>query len=68
MMQHLDRQIHSAMELGARLKRIDETITLTPQYIQRTSMHERHGRWGAGGMAGEMEEMMELEKPGGFMK
>lgn len=45
MTSHLDSQIQKVIELGQKVRSIDESIASSPHYIQKTTVHER-GRWG----------------------
>jgi len=42
---HLDQQIQRVIGLGNKVRMLDEQIASSPQYIQRTTVHERSGRW-----------------------
>jgi len=44
MSNQLNGHVQKVIELGRKIKSIDETIASNPQYIQKTSVHER-GRW-----------------------
>ncbi len=64
-MRVIDHGLHRVMQLGARLRRIDETVSASTAYLQRTALHERGGRGGGGGGGGwgaggddMLEEMM----------
>jgi COP9 signalosome complex subunit 3 len=46
MTNHLDHQIQKVIGLGNKVRMIDEAIASSTQYLQRTTMHERGGRWG----------------------
>jgi len=49
MMAHMDAQIDRTIALDKKLRTLDELISLTPTYVQRTSgHHDRHARWAAG--------------------
>jgi len=46
MLSHLDNQIGRIAHLERKLKGVDDAISLTPLYVQKTSGHDRHvGRW-----------------------
>jgi len=45
MLEKLDAQIKRTIDLANKLRTIDQEIASSPQYIQKTTMHERHGRW-----------------------
>eukprot|EP01114_Cavostelium_apophysatum_P005231 TRINITY_DN1599_c0_g1_i3.p1 TRINITY_DN1599_c0_g1~~TRINITY_DN1599_c0_g1_i3.p1 ORF type:complete len:435 (-),score=127.73 TRINITY_DN1599_c0_g1_i3:118-1422(-) len=56
----LDHQIQKVIDLGKKVRTLDETIASSAQYIQKSTMHERGGgRWGA-----EAFDDFEAEKPG----
>lgn len=50
MMAYMDTQIDRTIMLEKKLKNLDELISLTPAYVQRTSGHERHAKWAVGDM------------------
>lgn len=54
---NLDEKISQVVALERKLKAIDDAISLTPQYVQKTSGHDRHGRWGT-----------DVDEPSGFDK
>jgi len=46
MMQHIDDQINKLIFLEKKLKGVDDAISITPVYVQKTTGHDRHaGRW-----------------------
>jgi len=61
----LDSQIQKVIELGQKVRAVDEGIASSPHYLQRTSMHERT-RWGEyGGEDFEgLEKSMSMGGPG----
>jgi len=44
---HLDQQIQKVIDIGKRLRTIDESIASSPHYLQKTTVHERGSRWGS---------------------
>jgi len=55
----LDQQIQTVIDLGKKVRTVDETIASSTTYLQKTAFNERGGnRWG-----GEFEDF-EAEKPG----
>jgi len=52
----LDTQIQRVIDLGKKVRTLDESIASSPHYLQKTTVHERGGRWG------EFEDY-ETEKP-----
>jgi len=62
MLNNLDRQIHSTIDLASKLRLVDEEIASSGEYIQKT-MHER-GRFGGGDF--DDFEMMHGRGPPGF--
>jgi len=57
---HLDQQIQSTIDLGKKVRTVDESIASSANYLQKTAIHERGGnRWG-----GSEYEDFESEKPG----
>jgi COP9 signalosome complex subunit 3 len=69
MLSNIDSQVKRVAEMTGRLKRLDQSIALTPQYVQRTTAHERHSRF-AGGLDSDMDQTMDFDqRPGkGFVK
>jgi COP9 signalosome complex subunit 3 len=63
---YLDRQVQKVIELGQKVRAIDETIASSPHYLQRTSVHER-GRWGEFGEEFEGAEKVMSGVPGKLM-
>lgn len=53
----LDARIQKTIALGQKIRVVDETLGLSPQYLQRTAMQER-------GRFGEMGEDYEMMTPG----
>jgi len=51
----LDGQIQKVMDLGKKVRAVDESIASSANYIQRTTVHERGGRWGEFGVGEEFE-------------
>jgi COP9 signalosome complex subunit 3 len=46
MMQQIDNQINKVVTLERKLRAVDDAISITPAYVQKTSGHDRHaGRW-----------------------
>jgi len=41
----IDAQIRRTIELSTKLRLLDREISSSPSYIQKTTMHERGGRW-----------------------
>lgn len=62
MMNLLDRNIHSTIEIATKLRNVDEDIASSSEYIQKT-MHER-GRFGGGDF--DDFDMMHSRGPPGF--
>lgn len=56
-------QIKRVAELTGRMRRLDQAIALTPQYVQRTTAHERHSRFGVG-LDSDMDQMELDQRPG----
>lgn len=57
----LDSQIQKAIELGKKVKSMDETIACSQNYLQKTSMYERGGgRWS------EIDDFEGAERPPGI--
>jgi len=65
MTSHLDSKIQKVIELGQKVRSIDESIASSAHYIQRTTVHER-GRWGEFGEEFEGVEKV-LGAPGKLM-
>jgi len=61
MLKHMDAQINKTIALERKLKTVDDLISLTPSYVQRTSMgHDRH-RFAPGG---DMDDYHDLGDKG----
>lgn len=46
MLSHIDDQINKVIVLEKRLRGVDDAISVTPAYVQKTTGgHDRHGRW-----------------------
>jgi COP9 signalosome complex subunit 3 len=58
MMQYMDAQIHKSIALERKLKTVDDLISLNPNYVQRTTGHDRHARWAAG----DIDDYHDMEK------
>jgi len=64
-MQNLDSQIQKAIDIGKRLRTLDESVASSATYLQRTATHERGGRW-AGNEFDDLSEGPEkMGPPGG---
>jgi len=44
-LQQLDGQIKSSIQLAQKLRSMDQDISSSTQYLQKTAAPERHGRW-----------------------
>jgi len=64
-MGHLDSDIQKVIDIGKRLRTLDESVASSPAYLQRTATHERGGRW-AGNEFDDLSEGPEkMGPPGG---
>jgi len=45
MLNNLDAQIKSSIQLAQKLKHVDQEIASSTSYLQKTTTPERHGRW-----------------------
>jgi len=63
----IDTNMHKIMMLSQKLRKVDESITALPAYIQKTAMHERAGGRGAGWGGAEdfMDEALGAERGAG---
>jgi len=58
----LDQQVQGSIDLAKKVRAADESISCSPAYLQKTSMHERgRGGWG------EFEEFIEGAEKGAVM-
>jgi len=62
MLNFLDQQVQGSIDLAKKVRAADESISCSPAYLQKTSMHERgRGGWG------EFEEFIEGAEKGAVM-
>lgn len=62
MMHQMDAHIQKIIGLEKKLRTVDDLISLNPNYVQRTTGHERHARWAAG----DVDDFHDMDKGGMF--